>query len=382
MGKAGKNRDDYRLVNRGLVLKTVATGQNVTRMDLVRSTGLSKMAISNIVSELIGRDLLVETGTAPSDEPGRRPVCLDISPKAPKVAGLAIRREGCEAVLCDLKLQILRRERSPLEDRTAQGAIDLAFRLLDAVAGDAIDIGIASIGPVSVQEGKILKPFYFHGICDVPIVEAVERRYGLPVFFGHDDQSSVLAERLFGSVRDCQDLLFLGAGGGVGCGILSGGQPLRDRRGLSSELGHVSIDIHGPACPCGSRGCLESYIRTPVLLEKFRERTGKDMTYREFCQMEDDPAVEGVLMEAVDKLASALTSTVNILNSEEILLGGDCVDWPDRYLKALEEAVDRRRFVDWGQRVRVRRTSFLRSAVVMGAACNAVVPIFQGDLVF
>ena len=62
--KAGKNRSDYKRVNRGLVLKMIATGQCATRIDLVHSTGLSKMAISNIVTELMGQNLLVETSTA------------------------------------------------------------------------------------------------------------------------------------------------------------------------------------------------------------------------------------------------------------------------------------------------------------------------------
>ena len=56
--KAGKNRSDYKRVNRGLVLKMVATGQYTTRADLVRGTGLSKMAISNIVSEMLRQNLL------------------------------------------------------------------------------------------------------------------------------------------------------------------------------------------------------------------------------------------------------------------------------------------------------------------------------------
>ena len=61
MEKAGKNRSDYKKVNRGLVMKMIATGQCSTRADLTRSTGLSKMAISNIVTELIRQHLLVET---------------------------------------------------------------------------------------------------------------------------------------------------------------------------------------------------------------------------------------------------------------------------------------------------------------------------------
>ena len=55
--KAGKNRSDYKRVNRGLVLRMIATGECATRSDLVRSTGLSKMAISNIVAEMLQIDV-------------------------------------------------------------------------------------------------------------------------------------------------------------------------------------------------------------------------------------------------------------------------------------------------------------------------------------
>lgn len=220
--KAGKNRSDYKRVNRGLVLKMVATGQCATRQDLVRGTGLSKMAISNIVTELIGRQLLVETEAAPSEEPGRRPAGLDLSPRAPKVVGLVIHRDRCEAVLCDLKLGVLRREKATMEDMTEQKLIHLAYQLLDTVMQgreDVLAIGLASIGPVSVQQGRILKPFYFYGIQDVPIVQIISDRYRLPVFFDHDNQSAVLAENLFGNGRGCNDILFVGIGDGVGCEI-------------------------------------------------------------------------------------------------------------------------------------------------------------------
>ena len=123
--KAGKNRSDYKRVNRGLVLKMIATGQCTTRIDLVHSTGLSKMAISNIVTELMGQNLLVETSTARSEELGRRPVGLDLSPAAPKVVGLSISRDRCEAVLCDLKLRVLQREQGTMEGMNEQKLIHL-----------------------------------------------------------------------------------------------------------------------------------------------------------------------------------------------------------------------------------------------------------------
>ena len=386
MEKAGKNRNDYKKVNRGLVMRMIATGRCSTRADLTRSTGLSKMAISNIVSELIHQDLLVETETVRVEELGRSPGRLALSPDAPKVVGLLIDRGRCEAVLCSLDLKVLRRESAPMENISQEQLIHLVYQLLDMILYNRVDvvaIGIASIGPVSAQAGKILKPLFFYGIHDVEIVRIVKERYHLPVFFDHDNQSAILAESLYGNGRGYNDVLYVGVSQGVGCGILSGGQLYCNRRGLPPELGHVSIDIKGRSCSCGNRGCVEAYVRTPELLKKMQYFTGKYYTYENFCDLaHTDKRVDDVLTDAVMRLATAIVSIINILNSELILLGNDSVFWPDRYLSMLEDEVNRRRFVDWDERILVKRSYFLRDAALLGSACNAITSIFAGNLLF
>lgn len=94
--KAGKNSGDNRRDNRGLVLRMVATGACRTRRDLVVRTGLSKMTISNIVGEMIDGDVLRESEVVCSEEPGRNPVRLRLSPEAPKAAGVAFLPGRCE----------------------------------------------------------------------------------------------------------------------------------------------------------------------------------------------------------------------------------------------------------------------------------------------
>lgn len=386
MEKAGKNRNDYKKVNRGLVMRMIATGRCSTRADLTRSTGLSKMAISNIVSELIRQDLLVETETVRVEELGRSPGRLALSPDAPKVVGLLIDRGRCEAVLCSLDLKVLRRESATMENISQEQLIHLVYQLLDMILYNRVDvvaIGIASIGPVSAQAGKILKPLFFYGIHDVEIVRIVKERYHLPVFFDHDNQSAILAESLYGNGRGYNDVLYVGVSQGVGCGILSGGQLYCNRRGLPPELGHVSIDIKGRPCGCGNRGCVEAYVRTPELLKKMQYFTGKYYTYENFCDLaQTDKRVDDVLTDAVMRLATAIVSIINILNSELILLGNDSVFWPDRYLSMLEDEVNRRRFVDWDERILVKRSYFLRDAALLGSACNAITSIFTGNLLF
>lgn len=384
--KAGKNRSDYKRVNRGLVLRMIATGECATRSDLVRSTGLSKMAISNIVAEMLQQNLLVETSTVQSEELGRPPICLALSPDAPKVIGLAIHRDRCEVVLCDLSLRILKQEQLSMpEGMDEEKLIHMTFQLIDTVLlgeTNVLGIGLATIGPISVQAGKILNPYFFYNIQNVEIVRILTERYNLPVFFDHDNQSAVQVEFLYGNGRGYKDMLFIGIGTGVGCGIISNGQLFGNQRGLPPEFGHVSIDANGRPCTCGNRGCIETYVRTPELLKKLRYHTGKFYSYETFSNMQDDKNVELVFLDAVNKLATALISMVNILNSELILLGNDAAFWPDRYIKLLENQINERRFVVWDHPVLVNRPYFMRKSALLGAACNAAVQVFAGNLLF
>ncbi len=386
MEKAGKNRSDYKKVNRGLALKMVAIGQCTTRSDLVRYTGLSKMAISNIVSAMLAQDYLIETGVSPSEELGRRPTGLAISPKAPKTVGLVVHRNRVDAVLCDLNLTALKRESLPIsEDVDKEKLMALVFQALDTVmegTDNIVAIGLSSIGPISIAEGKILKPYYFYGIENVNIVAQVKEHYGLPVFFDHDNQSAVLAESLYGNARNHSDVLFIGIGQGVGCGILADNKLYCNSRGLPPELGHVSIDVNGRVCACGNRGCVEAYIRSPELVRRMQYHTRRSLSLVEFGQMEDDEMVNSIFNDAVNRLATAIVSIVNMLNSELILLGNDAIYWPDRHIAELEALINERRFVEWSQPIQVRRSYFMQDAALMGAACNAISHIFQGELIF
>lgn len=381
--RVGKNSSDNRRTNRGLVTKMVATGQCTTRSELVRGTGLSKMTISNIVSELMELGILEEKETVRNEEPGRNPIRLVISSKAPKVAGLVILRDRCECILCDLNLQVLKREKATMEDMTEEKLIQTVYQLLDTVLygeDNVAAVGVASVGPISIAAGMILKPFFFFGIQNIKIVQIIQERYHLPVFLDHDNQSALLAESLYGNARGYHDVLFIGISEGVGCGIMSDGQLYCNRRGLPPEMGHVSIDANGKPCPCGNKGCLEAYLRSPELLKKLRYHTGKYYTYEAFGKLEGDKKVDMIFQDAVEKLATATVSTINILNSELVLLGNDSVYWPDRCIAALEEEINRRRFVEWEEPVLVKKAYFMQDASLFGSACNAIVQIFSGNL--
>lgn len=383
MKKLGVNRDNQKKTNRGLVLKLIATKQCTSRIDLARMTGLTKTAISQIVNELIDQGYLMETKKETSSGLGRNPVGLAISPAAPRYAGVQVHREGCRAVLCDMQANILKSEEIWRSWSSGEELMEAVYMLLDhMLEGEdhVAGIGIDSIGPVSIKEGKIVQPLYFNNIGNIEIRRLIEERYRLPGFFDHDNQSAVQAEHLFGNGKGYQDILLISIGGGVGCGILVDGKRVHSYSGYAPEIGHISIDYKGEPCVCGNVGCLEKYVNSWTMMKRFQDATGLDLSYREFCQMDEDPRIDEIMRDVIWKLTSGILSALNILNSQIILLSMDCDYWPDRYIAMIEEEINRRKFGNQDMLVPVRKAYFKDKAQVVGAACNAISQVFRGEL--
>ena len=203
--KAGKNSGDNRRDNRGLVLRMVATGACRTRRDLVVRTGLSKMTISNIVGEMIDGDVLRESEVVCSEEPGRNPVRLRLSPEAPKAAGVAFLPGRCESVLCGLDLRVFRRAGTDLpKDAPEAVRRETALRLLDKMLS-----GTAGVRAIGLAADLLQRPGGEQMSPSESVRPAVRERYGLPVFLEDTCQSALLVESLFGRARNCRDVLFV-----------------------------------------------------------------------------------------------------------------------------------------------------------------------------
>lgn len=383
MTKLGVNRDNQKKINRGLTLKLIATQQCSSRIELSRVTGLTKMAISQIVGELIAKGYVVEVEKESTAELGRRPVGLEISPRAPRYAGVQVQRGYCEAVLCDMQMKVLKSERIVREWTDSEELMEAVYTLMDhMLEGEeqVAAIGAASIGPVSVKEGRIIHPLYFNGVGDIPIKSLLEKRYEIPVYFDHDNQSAALVEQLYGNGRGYQDILLVSVGRGVGCGILVDGQRMHSYSGYAPEIGHISIDHNGIPCVCGNVGCLERYVNSTVMHRRFTEALGQDLEYHRFYTMTDRPEIGKILRDQIHNLTQGIVNALNILNSQIVLLGMDCAYWPEEYVQLLETEINEKKFGNREVRIPVKKTRFLYQSQVLGAACNAVSQVFSGEL--
>lgn len=384
--KKGINNNNLKQRNRGLVLRMIATGACNTRIDLAKQTGLTKMSVSNIISEFIEQNIINEEETEKTEGQGRNPILLSISEKAPKAIGLDIHRAECVAVLSDLNLNVIKMARCPLDKNNSKNLYEIIFRLIDTVKdgmkqSEILGIGVGGLGPVDIKKGLILNPPDFYGLNNLAITPVLQEHYGLPAYMDSQYNCAAMAEHYYGSGKMLQDFVFVGITRGIGSGIVSDGSIFKNANGFTSELGHVSVDWNGDLCECGNHGCLEAYVGSEVIRERIKAATGYDNSFREFCEMakEREPeAIGAVFDDMIQKLACALTGTINLLNPEAIIIGHEGYFIPERYLLKLEELVNRRKLSGVYRHVKILRSSFRDEAHILGCACTVLNRIFEG----
>ena len=399
MDRQGLGVNDVKKENRCLVLRAIVDTPMISRGELARRTGLSKMSMSNIIGELMGSGIVreLEAGRCAQGALGRRPGYLDLTDTSPCVIGVSISRHDVQVTAGDLRTRILRREKRPYPASMDQNAlIRLTLEAIRQVRRDldrpVLGVGIAAIGPVSTQRGTILSPANFFGLRDIPIVGAVERDTGLPVFLASDSMACAQGEKLFGEGRAHSNFLFLLIWEGIGCGIIVEDKPYAGARGLGGELGHTCIRFDGPSCACGSKGCLELYANA----QRMAHRVGQTLSQHPLpsgCALDWAGIWRAALAghagaldacrEYCDYLACALVNMVNVFDPELIYL---CQQEDESYggliRDMLEERIQRSSLAPDCRAVPVRFATFGPQAAVVGSLAMVVGQVFNGALPF
>ena len=407
MAASGFNNTTLKQSNRGLILRLVATGECGTRIELARKTGLSKMAATNIIGEFIEAGILEEGGKQHITGKGRNPVMLSVADSAPKIVAVHLFRDDWCVALRDITLKTLYSLSFPVNKETAPRLMENLYHTIDKVMEFAANrheklfgISVGSIGPVDVDRGMILNPPNFFGIRDLPVVELLKERYDMPVSFDSQYNCAALMEKYFGCCRDVEDFVFLGISNGIGSGVISNGKLLRNAYGMTSEIGHISIDWNGRICGCGNRGCIEAYSSVPVMEKTIREVTGRTLGFQELCRLEEarlagkepegtkEPAFtqeEGAAVSEVFEtftrsLAVGITNVVNTLNPQKIIIGHHGYWVPDHYVAQMEQMVNDHKMTSQEKKVSVEKSRFEDMTQRYGCACALLTRVFDGEM--
>jgi predicted NBD/HSP70 family sugar kinase len=342
--------------NRSLVLQTLFHRGAMSRADLSRETGLTRVTISDLVSALIADGFVAEKGMREASGPGKPAMLVDLDRDGHRIVGIDL-SESDEFIGAVLTLDgdIVARREVPVPDSAedvVQTVVALARELVAEAHAPVLGVGVGTPGVVD-ERGVILTAPNF-GWAGFDLESALSEALGLPVLVANDANAGVLAEYTFGGAGD--DVLLVKVGRGVGSGLLASGRPMRGAHFAAGEIGHVTVGTDGgPACVCGKVGCLEAWLAVPPLTARLAEAP-------------DDDARTGILRDAGERLGIALAPVVGVLDVSEIVLSGpvELLDGP--LADATLETLRARILAESGGGVRVRMTEQGQDIVLRGAA--------------
>jgi predicted NBD/HSP70 family sugar kinase len=324
-----------RRANLGVVLRHVASTGSRSRAQIAAETGLTRGTVSSLVSELIARDLLRETGETTSPRGiGRPGAALEVSDVVVGV-GLEVNVDYVAVSVEDLTGVVRYERRFNRDNRGSTASVVLdrigtaARGALDAAALEGlrpVGVTVAVAGLVEEASGAVvLAPNL--GWVDLPVAAELEARLGLPVVVENESNLAALAEHWTGAAVGLDDFVCVFGEVGVGGGIVLGGRLFRGTHGFGGEFGHISVDPEGRACACGSRGCVETLVGQESIARAAgispvagRPRSLTDELVRR--AEEGAPGVVRALDDAGRWLGVALASAFNLLDLQAVVLGG------------------------------------------------------------
>lgn len=296
--------------NRALVLQTLYHAGAMSRADLSRETGLTRVTISDLVAEFIADGIVVEKGIRETAGPGKPPILIDIDRDGHQILGLDLSGPDVfQGAVLSLDGEVLERREvvRPAEPdgvATYAAALELARLLVAASTSPLLGVGVGTPGIVR-PDGVVLSSPNL-GWTDFPLEARLGLDLDLPVMARNDANAAVLAEYTFGEAT--ADFMLIKIGRGVGAGLITGSQPLRGSRYAAGEIGHVVVGTDGgPRCACGKDGCLEAWLSVTRLTEAIAA----------------DPASrEEVLRDAGIRMGVGIAPIVSALDLDEVVVSG------------------------------------------------------------
>ncbi|UYY81230.1 MULTISPECIES: ROK family transcriptional regulator [unclassified Arthrobacter] len=352
---------DGRAHNLSLVRQTLHSAGAMSRADLSRTLGLTRVTVSDLVSDLLERGHVVELGHSDEVRPGKPAILVDINRQGLQVIGMDLAENSVlRAAVLDLDGNILDRAERTLSDETGQDVVNQVLALASEAKARAtatlLGIGVGTPGIVNADGVVTTAPNF--GWKDVALRDLLQERTGLPTLVSNDADAAVHADYTFGGGSD--DMVLVKIGRGVGSGLIVGGRRTRGAHSAAGEIGHVTVGTDGGTiCKCGKTGCLETWMSVPSLERALAEAAASS---------EPEAAADVVLREAGERLAIALAPVVGALDLGEVVLSGPRELLEGPLLNAVQQTLLERLLHQDPSPVSVRLAADAQDIVLRGAA--------------
>ncbi|QKZ24484.1 ROK family protein [Streptomyces chartreusis] len=245
--------------------------------------------------------------------------------------------------------------------------------------GHATALGIGSAGPVDASAGTV-SPVNVPGWRDYPLVRRVrEAAGGLPVELIGDGVAITAAEHWQGAARGHDNALCMVVSTGVGGGLVLNGRLHSGPTGNAGHIGHISVDLDGDLCPCGSRGCVERIASGPNIARRAIENgwlPGPDGDTSAAAVAASaragDPVAVASFERAAQALAAGIAATATLVEIDIAVIGGGVGKAGDVLFTPLRKALSDYATLSFVQRLTIVPAQMGTDAGLVGAAAAAL----------
>lgn len=219
-------------------------------------------------------------------------------------------------------------------------------------------------------------------LTNIPIKKFLMQKRTSPILFENDGNAAAYGEYIFGQKKKYLNLVVLTLGTGIGSGVIMDGKIMRGRENISGELGHITVNSNGPRCPCGKKGCLESYFSGYALMRLARElvKKNKDSSLAKYD-------IEGLDLKSIaeeakkgDRLSKyifeysgkwlgvGISILLNSFNPDKVILGGGLSKAHSLFVAPMMKEIGKHIHAQFSDDITVEFSQFSSNLGILGAA--------------
>ncbi|MFL5654399.1 MAG: ROK family protein, partial [Ktedonobacteraceae bacterium] len=258
------------------------------------------------------------------------------------------------------------------------------------IPADILAIGVASPGQIDIDNGTVLFSPLFH-VKEDPFPFVARLRDYLDVhhiaLISNDDAQGIGEQRI-GVGKQIKDIVYLRIGYNIGASIIIDEKLYTGADNLAGMFGHMVVDLDGPECSCGNKGCLDTIVSRAAIGKKLlqRYREGKETILASELNKEPLDINSAVIAEAIDQedlltcqvveeaaevLGIGIANVINFLNPHRVILGGDVIDEIDLFFVRAVESARKKTLRASMRNVSIVRGTLGTTAAAYGAAVFA-----------
>jgi predicted NBD/HSP70 family sugar kinase len=375
-------------LNRMALVRQVSTQPGLSRAALADVLGLTKSTVSMLVRDLMDEGWLSESELIATGEVGRRATPLHLDPDRLALLGADIGVDEARVVATNLLGEVLDTTIVSYDDSgTPASCIQLVANGLDrmarrlgraqgaAGARQLLGVGVGLHGGVDETQG-VLRYAPHLGWRNVDVGSQLRSHLvgtplaGLPLYMQNEANVAALAEFEFTRQPGTDPLVYLSIGYGVGAGVIVGDNLLTGLNGFAGEVGHAILQVNGPLCSCGRRGCADALIGLGALLGTEKpSHTALERLFEKVAQ--GQPQTCAAVSAAGGQLGVLLNNLWAAFDPMAIVIGGPAVRLGDTLIEPARRVLGEYADAAMLTAPEVRTSRFGADVVAVGGAALA-----------